>query len=88
MGSFSIWHLLLLGAIVLLLFGKGRISELMGDVAQGIKSFRKGLAEEETPASPPPQASPSAPSVIPDSRVVVDGQAVDLSKNQSSSHNG
>ncbi len=48
MGSFSIWHWLVVGVIVMLLFGgRGRISELMGDVARGIKSFRKGLADEE-----------------------------------------
>jgi sec-independent protein translocase protein TatA len=35
-------------AVVLLLFGRGKISELMGDVAQGIKSFKKGMAEDDT----------------------------------------
>ena len=49
MGSFSIWHWMLFGAVALLLFGgKGKISDLMGDVAKGIKSFKKGMAEEET----------------------------------------
>jgi sec-independent protein translocase protein TatA len=48
MGSFSIWHWLIVGAIALILFGgKGKISELMGDVAKGIKSFKKGMAEDE-----------------------------------------
>ncbi len=47
MGSLSIWHLLILGAVVLLLFGgKGKISDIMGDFAKGIKSFKKGLADE------------------------------------------
>lgn len=50
MGSMSIWHWLVVGAIILILFGgRGRISDLMGDVARGIKSFRKGLAEDEKP---------------------------------------
>jgi sec-independent protein translocase protein TatA len=50
MGSISIWHWLVVGVIVLILFGgRGKISELMGDVARGIKSFRKGLAEDEKP---------------------------------------
>ncbi len=50
MGSMSIWHWLVVGALVLILFGgRGRISDLMGDVARGIKSFRKGLAEDEKP---------------------------------------
>jgi sec-independent protein translocase protein TatA len=47
MGSFSIWHWLIVLAIVLVLFGKGKISTLMGDVAQGVKAFKKGLAEDE-----------------------------------------
>ena len=50
MGSMSIWHWLVVGAIVMILFGgRGKISELMGDVARGIKSFKKGLADDEKP---------------------------------------
>jgi len=48
MGSLSIWHWLAVIVVVLLLFGRGKISELMGDVAQGIKAFKKGMSEEET----------------------------------------
>ncbi|MEQ1547780.1 MAG: twin-arginine translocase TatA/TatE family subunit [Chakrabartia sp.] len=40
-------HLLILGLVVIVLFGKGRISEMMGDFGKGIKSFKKGLAEED-----------------------------------------
>jgi sec-independent protein translocase protein TatA len=43
--SFS--HLLIVLVVVILLFGRGKISELMGDVAKGIKSFKKGLSEDE-----------------------------------------
>lgn len=43
----SIWQLLIVGALVLILFGRGRISEMMGDVGKGIKSFKKGLNDEE-----------------------------------------
>jgi len=46
MGSFSIWHWLVVLAIVLLLFGGGKVSGLMGDFAKGIKSFKKNMAEE------------------------------------------
>jgi len=46
MGSFSIWHWIIVLVIVLLLFGRGKIPSLMGDVAAGIKSFRKGMKEE------------------------------------------
>jgi sec-independent protein translocase protein TatA len=46
MGSLSIWHILIFAAIVLLLFGgRGKISDLMGDFAKGIKSFKKNMAE-------------------------------------------
>lgn len=47
MGGLSIWHWLVVGIIVLLLFGKGRFSDMMGDVAKGIKSFKKGMSEED-----------------------------------------
>lgn len=47
MGGFSIWHWIIVGAIVLVVFGgKGKISDLMGDFAKGIKSFKKGLSDE------------------------------------------
>jgi sec-independent protein translocase protein TatA len=57
MGSFSVWHWLIVLAVVLIFFGRGKIPELMGDVAKGIKNFKKGMAEEETTAT---DASPSA----------------------------
>jgi sec-independent protein translocase protein TatA len=47
MDVLSIWHWLIVIAVVLLLFGRGKVSELMGDVAQGIKAFKKGLAADE-----------------------------------------
>jgi len=47
MGSLSIWHWVIVIGVVLLLFGRGKISELMGDVAQGIKAFKKGMSEDE-----------------------------------------
>jgi sec-independent protein translocase protein TatA len=50
MGSFSMWHWLIVLAIVLLLFGRGKIPELMGDVAKGIKNFKKGMTDEEAAA--------------------------------------
>jgi sec-independent protein translocase protein TatA len=53
MGSMSIWHWMLFGAVVLLLFGgKGKISDIMGDVAKGMKSFKKGMNEDDEPAAP------------------------------------
>ena len=46
MGSFSIWHWLVVLLVVLLLFGSGKVSNLMGDFAKGIKSFKKNMADE------------------------------------------
>ena len=46
-------HILIVLVLFVLLFGRGKISELMGDVAQGIKSFKKGMAEDEAPAGEP-----------------------------------
>ena len=60
MGSLSIWHWVLVILVVVLLFGRGKISDLMGDVAKGIKSFKQGLADEDKPASPPPAQIPAA----------------------------
>lgn len=50
MGGLSLWHWLVVGVIVLLLFGKGRFSDMMGDVAKGIKSFKKGMSEDDDAA--------------------------------------
>jgi sec-independent protein translocase protein TatA len=59
MGSMSIVHWMIVIAVVVLLFGRGKISGLMGDVADGIKSFKKGMQEDEssanTPVPPEPQ---------------------------------
>jgi sec-independent protein translocase protein TatA len=61
MGSLSIWHWLILLAVVALLFGgRGKLSGLMGDAAKGIRAFRDGLkGEDETP--PSSQSSASLP---------------------------
>lgn len=46
-------HILVVVAVVVLLFGRGKVSDLMGDVAKGIKSFKKGLADDDAPAAKP-----------------------------------
>jgi sec-independent protein translocase protein TatA len=56
MGSFSIWHWIVVIAVILLLFGRGKISELMGDVAQGIKAFKKGMTDDEAAKAETPPA--------------------------------
>lgn len=50
MGSLSIWHWMIVIVVVLLLFGRGKISDLMGDVAHGIKAFKKGMADDDKTA--------------------------------------
>ena len=72
-GGFSIWHWLIVGLVVLLLFGKGRFSDMMGDVAKGLKNFKKGMSEDEeaeqrrltaertAQAVPPPAVPPATP---------------------------
>jgi sec-independent protein translocase protein TatA len=58
MGGLSIWHWMIFLVVALLLFGgSGKISSIMGDVAKGIKSFKKGMSEDET-ATPTPTADP------------------------------
>lgn len=74
MGAMSLWHWLIVIIVVLLLFGGGKLSSVMGDVAHGIKAFKKGIREDETEAASsgsvkadpakltPPQAQSSASS--------------------------
>jgi sec-independent protein translocase protein TatA len=60
MGGLSLWHWIIIIAVVSLLFGgKGKISGLMGDLAKGIKAFKSGMKEDETTTSTaPPQVPP------------------------------
>lgn len=60
MGSFSLFHWIVVILLVILLFGRGKISELMGDVAKGINSFKKGLNDDQAPA----QGAPLPPAQI------------------------
>jgi sec-independent protein translocase protein TatA len=59
MGSLSIWHWLIVGAVVLLVFGgRGKISDMMGDVAKGIKAFKKGMADDDSAEATPKSEAP------------------------------
>ena len=53
MGGLSLWHWLVVIILVLLLFGKGRISDMMGDLGKGLKSFKQGMADEDDKATRP-----------------------------------
>ena len=55
--SIGIWQIAIVVILVVLLFGRGKISSLMGDVAKGIKSFKKGMASEVTDESEPKNIS-------------------------------
>lgn len=66
MGSFSLMHWVLVVLVIVLLFGGGRISGLMGDVAKGIKAFKKGMADDEPTAASttPPKTIDQTPPVV------------------------
>jgi sec-independent protein translocase protein TatA len=79
MGFGSPLHWIIVIAVVVLLFGSGRVSTLMGDVAKGIKSFKKGMSEDDeaeerrrltaertVDARPAPPAQPAEPAPAPD----------------------
>ena len=76
MGGFSIWHWMLFLAVALLLFGgKGKISDIMGDVAKGVKSFKKGLSDDDEDTKAAPTAAATPPRGI-ENRVNVDANDV------------
>ncbi|UVO51634.1 twin-arginine translocase TatA/TatE family subunit [Sphingomonas sp. SUN019] len=57
MGGFSLPHILILAVVAILLLGGGRFSSMMGDVAKGVKNFKKGMSEEEEEAAAAKPAS-------------------------------
>ena len=66
MGFGSLWHWIIVLLVVLVLFGRGRVSEIMGDFGKGIKSFKQGLNEDEAkPAAPPAAQIPPQVSAQP-----------------------
>ncbi|OWK33488.1 twin-arginine translocase TatA/TatE family subunit [Sphingomonas dokdonensis] len=77
MGSFSLPHILVLAIVAILLLGGGRFSSMMGDVAKGVKSFKKGMSEDDddVPAKPAQRieaqqaARPASETVVHDDKV-------------------
>lgn len=61
MGGIGIWQILIVALVVLILFGRGRISEMMGDFGKGISSFKKGMSEEDSKSPPPANPRIEAP---------------------------
>ncbi len=80
MGGVSIWHWIVVGIVVMLLFGRGKVSELMGDVAKGIKSFKKGMQEEETPPPPAQTATTTEPPKTIDQTAAAAAQKVEAER--------
>jgi len=58
MGGLSIWHWIIVLVVVLLLFGRNKISDLMGDMAKGIKAFKRGMSEDEAASTEAPKTDP------------------------------
>ncbi|MBP2307276.1 twin-arginine translocase TatA/TatE family subunit [Azospirillum melinis] len=65
MGSFSIWHWIIVLLIVLLLFGAGKLPKVMGDLAKGVKSFKAGLQDDSDDATPGANAQGANAKTIP-----------------------
>ena len=66
MGGMSLMHWLIVGVLVILLFGGSRFSNMMGDVAKGIKQFKKGMAEDDEATPTPPTRIEGKPAPTPD----------------------
>jgi len=66
MGSFSLMHWIVVLAIILILFGAGKLPRVMGDFAKGIKAFKAGMKEEDEPdaSAPPAQVSPPGAATV------------------------
>lgn len=80
MGMTSIWHWLILLVVVLLLFGAGKIPKLMGDMASGIKAFKKGMKEDEDPASANAAAASGQPAQVTGQATTAQAQPADKPK--------
>ena len=64
MGAFSLSHILVVALLAVVLFGRGKVSELMGDLGKGIRSFKKSMAEDDgagTPTAPAVENRGSTP---------------------------
>ena len=78
MGGLSLWHWIIVLLVVLVLFGRGRVSEIMGDFGKGIKSFKQGMTDEDNKPVPPPPAQIPAPA--PASEATPTAHSADVTK--------
>lgn len=81
MGSFSVWHWLIVLAIILLLFGgRGKISQLMGDFGKGLNAFKKGVAPD--PAVDPIKPAATAAATGDDAKTIGQGTTATAASSQ------
>ena len=76
MGGIGIWQIVIVALVVLVLFGRGRISEMMGDFGKGVKSFKQGISDEDVKPAEKPSARIEGPAgdVKPAGETAVDPQ--------------
>ncbi|MXO61075.1 twin-arginine translocase TatA/TatE family subunit [Altererythrobacter salegens] len=70
MGSFSVWHWLVVGIVVLVLFGRGKLSETMGDFGKGVREFKKGMKESDEDRER--ELASRHPDIAPPSKVTIE----------------
>ena len=73
-------HIVVFALVVLVLFGRGKVSEFMGDFGKGVKSFKQGMADETNPQPPaaPPQIAPQTPPVTSSQGTLNGEEIIDL----------
>jgi sec-independent protein translocase protein TatA len=77
MGLGSVWHWIIVLIVVLVLFGRGRVADIMGEFGKGLKSFKQGLNDEDKNAAPPPAQIPAPPAGQPqDQNTAAKGETV------------
>ena len=77
--SLGPWQLIIIALVILVLFGRGRISEMMGDFGKGISSFKKGMAEEDKPSADKQRLEGPAHEAKPASQAAVDPRPAEKS---------
>jgi sec-independent protein translocase protein TatA len=72
MGSFSAFHWIIVALVVLVLFGRGKLSETMGDFGKGMREFRKGMKDEDEERER--KLASKNPEIAPPSKVTIDAE--------------
>ncbi len=77
MGAIGPVQILIIAVVILILFGRGRISEMMGDFGKGVKSFRTGLSDDDEPRPQPARLEAPAPEAKPAGEKVESAKPID-----------